>query len=329
MRGVELGVMVLLALMVLLFVVRPLVRRIMCRGETRPAARPPAVAAGPYGMRSPAQPCRRIARRRPNRTSAACRRHLQPHLEDDRHRPGAGPGARPIGAEGRRTRRQESARNRLHHPPMAARTRGLNGHRERATDHAGQKKTNIANLVATLAGRQTRRRRRTRAAHRPGARRGADAGARRAVRREDLELLDDDELRELSIVMSTLGTVEAQSGRGPAARIRRPAVGLRRADRQLRRDRAAAAAIPAARARLRHHGRDPRPRRPQHVGEALQRAGGGARELPQERIPADRRGRAVQDPARACRARARRSCPRTSRSTSSTACSGWKRCRRT
>ena len=34
-------------------------------------------------------------------------------------------------------------------------------------------------------------------------------------------LLDDDELRELSIVMSTLGTIERRVGREPAARIRR------------------------------------------------------------------------------------------------------------
>ena len=141
-------------------------------------------------------------------------------------------------------------------------------------------------------------------------------------------LLDDDELRELSIVMSTLGTVEAAVGREPAARIRLAHVGVRRADGQLRRHRAAAAAIPAARARRRHHGGNPRPGRPQHVGEALQRAGRGARQLSQERIPADRRGGAVQDQARSTPRACSRSCPRSSRSTSSTACCGWKRCRR-
>ena len=105
--------------------------------------------------------------------------------------------------------------------------------------------------------------------------------------------------------MSTLGNVELRPGREPAARIRQQAVGLRRADGQLRSHRAPAAAIPAAGAGRRHHGRDPRPGRPQHVGEALQRAGGGARQLPEERIPADRRGGAVQAAAGARRPRAR------------------------
>ena len=43
------------------------------------------------------------------------------------------------------------------------------------------------------------------------------------------------------------------------------------------------------------HGGNPRTGRPQHVGEALQRPGGGARQLSQERIPADRRRSAVED----------------------------------
>ena len=118
-------------------------------------------------------------------------------------------------------------------------------------------------------------------------------------------LLDDDDLRQLSIVMSTLGNVDAAVGRGAAPGVRRPAVGLRRNARQLRRHRAAAAAIPAAGAGRRHHGRNPRPRRPQHVGEARQRPGRGAGELSQERIPADRRRGAVEAAAGACRARAR------------------------
>ena len=117
-------------------------------------------------------------------------------------------------------------------------------------------------------------------------------------------LLDDDELREISIVMSSLGTIEAEFRRAIAARIRVAHVGLRRAARQLRRHRAPAAAIPAARARRRHHGGDPRPRRPHHVGQARQRAGGGAGQLSQERISADRRGGAVEDAPRARRARA-------------------------
>ena len=52
------------------------------------------------------------------------------------------------------------------------------------------------------------------------------------------------------------------------------------------------------------HGGDPRPRRPHHVGQARQRERGGAGELPEERIPADRRGGAVQGAARPRRPRA-------------------------
>ena len=140
---------------------------------------------------------------------------------------------------------------------------------------------------------------------RPEARRRADAGARRAAWRQDLG-----PARRRRAARALDRDVDARHrrgrrGRGPAARIRLADVGVRRADGQLRRHRAAAAAISAARARRRHHGRDPRSRRPQHVGEALQRAGRGARQLPQERIPADRRGGAVEAEAGACRARAR------------------------
>ena len=96
----------------------------------------------------------------------------------------------------------------------------------------------------------------------------------------------------------------SRRGRRPAARIRLADVGVRRADGQLRRHRAAAAAISAGRTRHRHHGRNPRPRRPQHVGKALQRAGRGARQLPEERISADHRRGAVEAEAGTCRARA-------------------------
>ena len=156
---------------------------------------------------------------------------------------------------------------------------------------------------------------------RPEARRDADAGARRAVRRQDLAACSTTtRCASCRSSMSTLGTVEADVGRGPAARIRLAHVGLRRADGQFRRDRAAAAAIPAAGARQRHHGRNPRSRRPQHVGEALQRAGRGARQLPEERISADHRRGAVEAQAASMPRACWRSCPRTSRSTSSAAC---------
>ena len=51
--------------------------------------------------------------------------------------------------------------------------------------------------------------------------------------------------------------------------------------------------------------------------------------LSQERVPADRRGGAVQDPPRPCRPRARPACPKTSPWKSSCACCAWRRCRRT
>jgi flagellar motor switch protein FliG len=72
--------------------------------------------------------------------------------------------------------------------------------------------TEIADLVATLAGRQ--------AQHAPGTGRQLTGPERAAVLMLALgeqhgekvwKLLDDDELRQLSIVMSTLGTVEAES----------------------------------------------------------------------------------------------------------------------
>jgi len=77
-----------------------------------------------------------------------------------------------------------------------------------AKDHTSE----IADLVATLAGRQ--------AAHGPGSGRQLTGPERAAVLMLALgeqygekvwKLLDDDELRQISIVMSSLGTVEAQS----------------------------------------------------------------------------------------------------------------------
>src|ERR1044072_4281980 len=76
-----------------------------------------------------------------------------------------------------------------------------------AKDHS----TEIADLVATLAGRQ--------AQHTPATGRQLSGPERAAVLMLALgeqygekvwKLLDDDELRQLSVVMSTLGTVEAE-----------------------------------------------------------------------------------------------------------------------
>ena len=106
-------------------------------------------------------------------------------------------------------------------------------------------------------------------------------------------------------VMSTLGTVEADVVEDLLLEFvsRMSASGALMGTFDAHR--AAAAAVPAARARQRHHGRNPRARRPQHVGEALQRAGRGARQLSQERISADHRGGAVEAEAGTRRARAR------------------------
>src|SRR5512134_4027578 len=78
---------------------------------------------------------------------------------------------------------------------------------------SSEKATEIADLVATLAGRQS--------AGGPG--RQLTGPERAAVLMLALgeqhgekvwKLLDDDELRQLSIVMSTIGTVEAESVEG-------------------------------------------------------------------------------------------------------------------
>src|SRR5689334_15461298 len=80
-----------------------------------------------------------------------------------------------------------------------------------AKDHSSE----IADLVATLAGRQ--------AQTGPGTGRQLTGPERAAVLMLALgdqygekvwKLLDDDELRQLSIVMSTLGTVEAETVEG-------------------------------------------------------------------------------------------------------------------
>ena len=162
----------------------------------------------------------------------------------------------------------------------------------------------ITSVISALASRQSQPAQ-GQAAERPEARRDPDAGARRTIWRQGLGAA-----RRRRGARTVDPDVDARHRRGrrgrrPAARIRLADVGLRRADGHLRRHRAAAAAISAARARHRHHGRNPRPRRPQHVGEALQRAGRGARQLPQERISADHRGGAVEAEAGARRARAR------------------------
>ena len=120
-----------------------------------------------------------------------------------------------------------------------------------------------------------------------------------------LSLLDDDELRELSIVMSTLGTVEAEAVEelllefvGPLS-ASGALLGNYDATERLLQQYLPPERVGGIMDEIRGPGR------PQHVGEALQRPGRGAGELSQERIPADGRGGADQDARRARRARAR------------------------
>ena len=103
MRGAELGVMSLLGLIVLFMVVRPLVRRIVTPDMPRPRQ------CRWYRERRRCHRRHHHQYRRPQRRHRQPRgagRHLQPHLDHDRHRQGTGTGPRSIGAESRRTRRQ-------------------------------------------------------------------------------------------------------------------------------------------------------------------------------------------------------------------------------
>ena len=145
MHWIEVGVMSLLALLVLLLGVRPMLRRIMTPeggavaepAACAPSSDRPARWSAPSGQAASIVPgvsgCGEHHGRqrrqhhlggRPqylDRRRRRSGRDLQPHLRHDRHRSGPGPGARPVGAEGRRARRQEPERNRRHHPRLAAR----------------------------------------------------------------------------------------------------------------------------------------------------------------------------------------------------------------
>ena len=117
-------------------------------------------------------------------------------------------------------------------------------------------------------------------------------------------------------------------GRAADARFRRQAVERGRRDRLLRPHDLAAGEDPAGRSGRADHGGDPRSGRAQHVAEARQYRRRRARQLPQERIPADDRGdplaRSAQNTPPTCCA----TCRTISRSRSSRACCAWNRCRR-
>ena len=123
-------------------------------------------------------------------------------------------------------------------------------------------------------------------------------------------LMDDEEIRELSQTMANLGTVsstmierlfvefaEQISSTGSL-------IGTYESTERLLHEGA------GQRQGQPDHGGDPRSGRPHHVGQARQRERGGARQLPEERIPADRRGGAVQDQGRPRRPRAGRAAGR-------------------
>ena len=117
-------------------------------------------------------------------------------------------------------------------------------------------------------------------------------------------LMHDDEIREISQTMANLGTVNATVIERLFVEFADQISSTGTHDRHLRIDRTPAVQGARQEQGRHHHGRDPRPRRPHHVGQARQRARGGARQLPEERISADRRGGAVQGEARARGARA-------------------------
>ena len=165
-------------------------------------------------------------------------------------------------------------------------------------------------------------------AHRPRACGGADAGARRTIRRQNHDparrrraarVFDRDVLarhrRSQSVEQLLLEFVCAH-------------VGLRRAARQLRRDRAAAAAISAARTR----------RTASWTKSAVPPAATCGRSLPTSRkrcwptISRTNIRRPSRSCSRSCAPNMPRacspSCRKNSRSTSSTACCAWRRCRR-
>ena len=132
MRLAEQGVMVLLGFVVLLFVVRPLVRRVIspdgddgwnrggrCERCGYVRGRQCDRVAACHRHRGGAQrrdQCRLYHREYLDRRRRRIGRHFQPHRGDDRYRPGAGSSARPVGAESRRTRRAKSARGGRDHP---------------------------------------------------------------------------------------------------------------------------------------------------------------------------------------------------------------------
>ncbi len=325
MRGIELGVMALLGLIVLLFVVRPLVRRIVTPDALQTAAGG-AIADGTDAATDGGTAINTgggitIVGSDP----AVAQISTQTSQMIDIAQVQGQVHAQSVQKVGELADTQSDTR------PSPSSVNGCTKPRDRSPwpPHPQTSQNDIASLVASLASRQ---------GETTGQERKLTGPERAAILMlalgeqygaQDLgSMLDDDELRELSIVMSTLGTVEADVGGRPAARIRRPAVGVRRADGQLRRDRAAAAAISCR----------PSASAASWTKSAAPPAATCGRSSPtfRKRCSPTTSRTNIRRPSRWCSPSCAPntppacspSCPRNWRSTSSTACCAWKRCRR-
>ena len=214
MHAVEELVMVLLGLVVLLMVVRPMVRRIIS-----PDQRDQAGAAAGRAWRRRDRRDRGRGRRRGDQGGSERDR------QDDRYRPGPGSGSRPVSSEGRRARRQEPERSRLHHPQLAARKRLIAHHgKSRQARHFPERYRERDRHAGEPPGRACVHPQIDRAR----TRRRVDAGARRKLRGQYLE-----HARRRRAARNLDRDVEpghhrCRRGRSPAARVRLAHVGLGR-----------------------------------------------------------------------------------------------------
>ena len=142
-----------------------------------------------------------------------------------------------------------------------------------------------------------------------------------------LQMMDDDEIRALSQQMAHLGNINSEAVESLLHEFSEhissagALVGtFESTERLLSKN------LDADRVET-HDGGDPRSRGPDHVGQARQRERGRARQLPEERIPADRRGGAVEDQADARRARAGAAARGLRAGSASCGCCAWRRCR--
>ncbi len=303
---IEASILSLTALLIGLFVVRPLIRRMFA----------------PIRRRSPADPAGR--RRAGRRRTAARRRRRRAPRRADAGRPRRlrilpaqaraidisqieGQVREFIRQENRRSRHRASRRSAGDHSHLAAST-GIRTWQKPA-------KPAVKEDMRSLSG----------------AERAAiimlSLGEEHSAKL--WQMMDEEEIKEISQVMSNLGTVSStvvekllvdfvsqMSGTGSLMG------SYESTERLLARFLPGDKVVP-------DHGGNPRSRRPHHVGQARQRERKRARELSEERISADRRGRAVQDQAGTRRARAGRAAGGIRAGSACSACCAWKACRRT